>query len=40
MAARVRCEYNNDYVSLNLDTKFNALKPIIDASAIAVYNGI
>ncbi|XP_027851581.2 voltage-dependent anion-selective channel-like isoform X1 [Aphis gossypii] len=40
IAPRVRCEYTNDYVSLNLDTKFEALKPIIDASAIAVYNGL
>ncbi|KAF0754263.1 voltage-dependent anion-selective channel-like isoform X1, partial [Aphis craccivora] len=40
MAPRVRCEYINDCVSLNLDTNFKALKPIIDASAIAVYNGL
>lgn len=38
-AVRVKSEYKNDYVSLNLDTEFKALKPIINASAVVAYNG-
>uniref|UniRef100_A0A2S2NA79 Voltage-dependent anion-selective channel protein 2 n=1 Tax=Schizaphis graminum TaxID=13262 RepID=A0A2S2NA79_SCHGA len=39
-AVRVKSEYKNDYVSLNLDTEFKALKPVINASAVVAYNGI
>lgn len=39
-AVRVKSEYKNDYVSLNLDTEFRALKPVVNASAVVAYNGI
>lgn len=38
-AAKVKSEYKNDYVSLNLDTEFKALKPVVNASAVVAYNG-
>lgn len=37
---RVKSEYKNDLISLNLDTEFKALKPVITASAVIAYNGI
>ncbi|VVC29392.1 Eukaryotic porin/Tom40,Porin, eukaryotic type [Cinara cedri] len=36
---RVKSEYKNDLISLNLDTEFKALKPVITASAVLAYNG-
>ncbi|XP_060845327.1 uncharacterized protein LOC132924903 [Rhopalosiphum padi] len=36
----VKTEYKNNHVSLSLDTKFKNLKPIINASAVAAYNGL
>lgn len=37
--AKVKSEFKNDYVSVNLDTEFKALKPIINASTVVAYNG-
>lgn len=39
-AVRVKSEYKNDYVAVNLDTEFKALKPVINASAVVAYNGM
>lgn len=39
-AVRVKSEYKNDYVSVNLDTEFRALKPVLNASAVVAYNGM
>lgn len=39
-AVRVKSEYKNDFVALNLDTEFKALKPVINASAVVAYNGL
>ncbi|XP_050428994.1 voltage-dependent anion-selective channel-like [Adelges cooleyi] len=36
---RLKSEYKNDYVALNVDTEFRSLKPLINASAVAAYNG-
>ncbi|XP_025417362.1 voltage-dependent anion-selective channel-like [Sipha flava] len=36
---KVKAEYKNDYISVNLDNEFKALKPIINASAVVAYNG-
>ncbi|XP_025190377.1 voltage-dependent anion-selective channel-like [Melanaphis sacchari] len=37
---KLTSEYHNEYVALNLDTKFKGSKPIINASAVAAYNGL
>jgi len=39
-AVRVKSEYKNEYVSVNLDTEFKALKPIVNASSVVAYNGL
>jgi len=39
-AAKVKSEYKNDYVSVNFDTEFKALKPVVNASAVVAYNGM
>ncbi|XP_050532765.1 voltage-dependent anion-selective channel-like [Daktulosphaira vitifoliae] len=38
-AVKVKSEFKNDYVSVNLDTEFRGLKPLINASGVAAYNG-
>lgn len=38
-AVKVKSEYKNYFTSINLDTEFKTLKPVINTSAIVAYNG-